>query len=59
MVKKIEIIIKPDGQIIIDAVHFTGSACEVPIKELIKGFQVIHDKKKPEYFVRSIQTVNA
>jgi hypothetical protein len=52
--EKIEIIIKPDGSISIDAIGFNGVGCEEATKPLEEVLGVVEGRmKKPEFFTRS------
>ena len=52
--KHIKIIITVDGQCAIDAVNFTGSACQVATLEITSalGGQIKHQRDKPEARLR-------
>ena len=55
MAKTIEVIIKPDGSIKIDAVGFTGTDCEKATAFLERALgRVTGKQKKPDYY-RQVQ----
>lgn len=48
--KKIEVIISPEGEVTIEAIGYKGSACERATAELEKALGTTTErKKKPEY----------
>lgn len=49
--REIEIAVAPDGGITVEAIGFTGTACEKATAELERQLgHVVSTKKKPEYY---------
>ena len=55
MAKSIEVIVKPDGTIKIDAVGFQGADCEKATRFLEQALGTVAGKQKKPEFYRTVQ----
>ena len=55
MAKSIEVIVKPDGTLKIDAVGFQGADCEKATRFLEQALGTVEGKQKKPEFYRTVQ----
>ncbi len=56
---KIDIVIKEDGSIDVEAHGFTGEACIKEVEELMEDVGTVNDiKKKPEFYARASKRIS-
>ena len=57
MDKRIEILVKPDGKVKIEAIGYSGPACEEATKMIEDALGVVEDREhKPEYWQSTTRT---